>query len=70
MPDPKSLLAASAGAVEEFKMLSRAVPKAAPDFKGFITPEDSVKKQLEVLNRWTVEESGAYVSHLGNKQWL
>ncbi|KAJ7361039.1 hypothetical protein DFH08DRAFT_910972 [Mycena albidolilacea] len=58
------------GAVEEFKMLSRGVPKAAPDFKGFITPEDSVKKQLEVLNRWTVDESGAYVSHLGNKQWL
>ncbi|KAF7347321.1 NAD(P)-binding protein [Mycena venus] len=60
----------TAGELEEFKMLSKAVGKAAPDFKGPITPEESVKMQLELLNRWTVEETGAFVSHLGNKQWM
>jgi len=58
------------GAVEEFKMLSKGVAKAAPDFKGRITPEESVKMQLEVLNRWTVEETGAFVSHFGTKKML
>jgi hypothetical protein len=51
-------------------MLTKAVAKAAPDFKGPITPEESVRKQLEVLNRWTVEDTGAFISHLGNKQWI
>ncbi|KAF8204506.1 hypothetical protein K438DRAFT_1820020 [Mycena galopus ATCC 62051] len=59
-----------AGALEEFKMMVKSVAKVAPDFKGPITPEQSVKMQLEVLNRWPVEESGAFVSHSGNKQWM
>ncbi|KAJ7361040.1 hypothetical protein DFH08DRAFT_767764 [Mycena albidolilacea] len=54
----------------QFKMLTKAVAKAAPDFKGPITPEESVRRQLEVLNRWTVEDTGAFISHLGNKQWI
>ncbi|KAF7347284.1 NAD(P)-binding protein [Mycena venus] len=60
----------TAGALEEMKMLSKGIPKVAPHFKGPITPEESVKMQLEVFNRWTVEETGAFVSHFGNKQWL
>ncbi|KAJ6541828.1 hypothetical protein B0H19DRAFT_1174838 [Mycena capillaripes] len=55
---------------EEFKQLSKAIAKAAPDFKGPISPEQSVKMQIEVLNRWTVEQTGAFVSHFGTKQWL
>jgi len=55
---------------KEFEMLSKAVAKVAPDFKGPISPEESVKMQLEVFNRWTVEDTGAFVSHYGNKQWL
>ncbi|KAF8151829.1 hypothetical protein K438DRAFT_1910300 [Mycena galopus ATCC 62051] len=35
-----------------------------------VTTEESVKMQLEVINGWTVEESGAFVSHFGNKQWI
>jgi NAD(P)-dependent dehydrogenase (short-subunit alcohol dehydrogenase family) len=43
----------------------------APHFTGPITPEESVKKVLEVVERATVEEfGGAFVSHFGNKQWL
>lgn len=55
---------------EESQAMSRSFAKVAPDFKGPITPEQSVKMQLEVLNRWTVENTGAFVSHFGTKQWL
>ncbi|KAJ6541767.1 hypothetical protein B0H19DRAFT_1212872 [Mycena capillaripes] len=60
----------SAGALEEMRMLSESIPKVAPHFKGPITPEESVRMQLEVINKWTVEDTGAFVSHFGNKQWL
>ncbi|KAK7063737.1 NAD(P)-binding protein [Favolaschia claudopus] len=62
--------ATNPGIAAEMKMLAAGVPKIAPDFKGPITPEVSVKMQLEVFNRWTVEESGAFVSHMGNKVWI
>lgn len=43
---------------------------AYPDFAGAITPETSVKMQLEVIQRATVGDSGAFISHKGNKEWL
>ncbi|KAJ6541762.1 hypothetical protein B0H19DRAFT_1381357 [Mycena capillaripes] len=67
---PTAVSPRSAGAVEEYKMLFEAIPKVAPHFKGPITPEESVRMQLEVINRWTVKDTGAFVSHFGNKQWL
>jgi len=43
----------------------------APDFKGPITPEQSVEMCLKVVDNATVETyGGAFVSHFGNKQWL
>ncbi|KAJ6489672.1 hypothetical protein C8R47DRAFT_1274208 [Mycena vitilis] len=60
----------SAEAVEEMKMLGPAIAKVAPHFKGPDTTEKSVNMQLEVINRWTVQETGAFVSHFGNKQWI
>jgi hypothetical protein len=39
-------------------------------FEGPLTPEQSVKMQLEVINKVTVKDSGAFISHHGNKQWL
>ncbi|KAJ7143583.1 hypothetical protein C8R43DRAFT_1199124, partial [Mycena crocata] len=44
--------------------------RIAPDFKGPITPEESVRLQLEVIYKWKVEDTGAFVSHHGTKQWL
>ncbi|KAJ6450764.1 hypothetical protein C8R45DRAFT_1223983 [Mycena sanguinolenta] len=41
-----------------------------PDFKGLITAKQSVDMMLEVIHRWTVEETGQFVSHYGNKQWM
>ncbi|KAJ7146321.1 hypothetical protein C8R44DRAFT_757155 [Mycena epipterygia] len=60
---------ATAQEMEEHKMLGKAIAKIAPDFKGPITPQESVTMQLAVINRWTIEETGAFVSHFGNKQW-
>ena len=43
----------------------------APHMTGPLTPEESVKMQLEVVDKATVETmGGAFVSHFGNKQWL
>jgi len=43
----------------------------APHFRGPITPEESVTKVMEVVEKATVEkDGGAFVSHFGNKQWL
>jgi NAD(P)-dependent dehydrogenase (short-subunit alcohol dehydrogenase family) len=43
----------------------------APHFKGPITLEDSVRMQLEVIDKATVQTyGGEFVSHFGNKQWL
>ena len=40
----------------------------APDFKGPITAEESVKMCLKVIEGATVHtHGGAFVSHLGNK---
>ncbi|KAJ7665055.1 hypothetical protein DFH06DRAFT_1186491 [Mycena polygramma] len=60
----------TAKAVDELVMISKAIAKVAPDFKGPMPPEESVRMQLEVIYRWTVQETGAFVSHLGTKQWL
>lgn len=49
--------------IEKFKKLS-------PDFTGPITPETSVRMQLEVINLITVNDTGAFLSHKGNKEWL
>ncbi|PYH86357.1 NAD(P)-binding protein [Aspergillus uvarum CBS 121591] len=43
----------------------------APHFSGPMTMEKSVRRQLEVIENATVgTHGGAFVSHLGNKQWL
>ena len=45
--------------------------RAFPDWDGKpITPETSVRMMLDVIHRWERKDSGAFVSHYGNKQWL
>ncbi|KAJ7361144.1 hypothetical protein DFH08DRAFT_685244, partial [Mycena albidolilacea] len=61
--------ATSERTVAENTSLFKAITTNLPNFKGRITPEESVRLQLELLNRWTVEETGAFVSQHGNKQW-
>lgn len=43
----------------------------APHFKGPITPHESIKAMLSVIEKATVEEHGGQaISHFGNRQWL
>lgn len=43
----------------------------APHFTGPITPEESVKLCMQVVDEATVESMGGeFVSQFGNKQWL
>ncbi|KAB8227148.1 NAD(P)-binding protein [Aspergillus alliaceus] len=60
--------------VEEAEGRQKLVSKLktyAPHFTGPITMEESVRMQVEVIDKATVETSGGtFVSHFGNKQWL
>ncbi|KAG1813166.1 uncharacterized protein BJ212DRAFT_1447878 [Suillus subaureus] len=56
--------------LEQFKAMVEKFRKVYPDFTGPITPEASVRMQLEVINRITVNDTGAFISHKGNKEWL
>lgn len=45
--------------------------QAAPHWNGLpITPEVSVKYILKLIETASAKDNGAFVSHLGNKQWL
>ena len=56
--------------VEELSVMIEKFRILYPDFAGPITPEVSVQMQLEVINRVTVRDTGAFISHKGNKEWL
>lgn len=46
--------------------------KSAPEWKGAIMPEESVKAVVSVIEKASVEagDGGSFVSHYGNKEWL
>jgi hypothetical protein len=50
--------------------LTQAFRSYEPEFKGPITPEQSVKAQLKVIKNVSIKDTGAFLSHLGNKRWL
>ncbi|KAF7360633.1 NAD(P)-binding protein [Mycena venus] len=54
----------------KFEGMTNTMAQVAPGFKGRMTPQESVKLQLEVIYKWAVEDTGAFVSHHGNKEWL
>ena len=44
----------------------------SPHFKGPITPEESVRHVRAIWEKASIEGGygGAFISHLGNKQWV
>lgn len=52
--------------------MGAAFAEYAPHFTGPATPEDSIKNVLNIISTASVEtgHGGAFISHLGNKQWL
>ncbi|RDW73404.1 NAD(P)-binding Rossmann-fold containing protein [Coleophoma cylindrospora] len=58
---------------EEMKGLIVLIQKfqaVYPDFKGPITPAESVVAQKKVIEGITLEQTGSFLSHKGNKVWL
>ncbi|KAL7619787.1 hypothetical protein AAE478_010330 [Parahypoxylon ruwenzoriense] len=57
---------------KNFEKMAAKLQTYAPDFKGQITPEESVKLVLGVINNASVErgDGGSFVSQFGNKQWI
>lgn len=50
--------------------MTKQFQKYEPNFKGPITPAESVEKCLKVIDGITVKDSGAFLSHFGTKHWL
>ena len=59
-------------AVQEERVAFKAhLSKFYPDWNGKpLEPEESVRLQLQVLEKATIEDSGSFVSQYGNKQWV
>ncbi|KAJ5408966.1 Short-chain dehydrogenase/reductase SDR [Penicillium cosmopolitanum] len=57
---------------EKIAILVKKFVEYAPHFKRPITPKESVTAVLSVMNNASIEhgDGGAFLSHLGNKQWL
>jgi len=53
-------------------MMTMIAPIVAmyPSFKGPLDPAESVKHQREVIAKASIEQSGQFISHWGNKEWL
>lgn len=43
---------------------------AYPDFKGPSTAAESIAAQKKVIEGVTLEQTGFFLSHKGNKEWL
>ena len=58
--------------VEKAAVLVRKFVEYAPHFKRPLTPEESVTAVLSAMNKASIAngDGGAFISHLGNKQWL
>ncbi|KAL5484929.1 hypothetical protein ACEPAI_7571 [Sanghuangporus weigelae] len=56
--------------LKKFEAMVASFRKAYPDFTGPISPEQSVKAVLGVVDRATIEDTGAFISHKGNQEWL
>jgi hypothetical protein len=51
-------------------VMSKLFQVAKPNFQGPITPAESVIMQKKVIEDVTLEQSGSFLSHFGNKEWL
>ncbi|KAH8801731.1 hypothetical protein F5884DRAFT_807690 [Xylogone sp. PMI_703] len=60
-----------ANSPEAFQFMLASMQKLKPGITGWISPEESVKDQLAVINSFEASKSGAFVSHHGNNEdWV
>lgn len=64
-------LAATPEELEGSKAMVRNFQIGYPNWDGRpLTPERSVSMVLDVIKALNIEDTGAFVSHKGNKEWL
>jgi NAD(P)-dependent dehydrogenase (short-subunit alcohol dehydrogenase family) len=61
---------ATAEDIASFQRFLKAVQRTKPEWKGPMQPAESVPLQKKVLEKVTIDESGSFLSHLGNKVWV
>jgi NAD(P)-dependent dehydrogenase (short-subunit alcohol dehydrogenase family) len=62
--------AAPAEVMPRIGILMQEVLATNPEFNGLATPAESVTLQRKVIENITIKDSGAFLSHFGNKQWV
>jgi hypothetical protein len=63
-------LVATAEEMASFATMFEQFKAYSPTFNGPISPAESVKAQMKVIENATIKDSGAFVSHHGSKIWL
>ena len=56
--------------VKQYTAVVEGFKKFAPHWKGPLMPLESVELQKKVIDGLTIEDSGKFLSHWGNKEWL
>ncbi|KAJ9602200.1 hypothetical protein H2200_013320 [Cladophialophora chaetospira] len=62
-PPPQEML-------DAFQLMLSQFQKVKPDLAGPITPEESVRMQLDVIRDLDEKTSGTFVSHHGDQNWF
>ncbi|KAJ5306733.1 Short-chain dehydrogenase/reductase SDR [Penicillium antarcticum] len=65
-------IGAPPGNEDKVAVLVQKFAEYAPHFQRPLTPEESITAVLSVMNKASIEngDGGAFISHLGTKQWL
>lgn len=56
--------------MKAYNAVVQMLKKVYPHFERALTSEESVTAVLDVINKATMKDTGAFVSHKGNKEWL
>ena len=56
--------------VATYNAMVETFRQVKPDFERALTPQESVEAQLRVIDGVTVKDTGAFISHHGNNDWL
>lgn len=56
--------------IPRMKEMGAEFSRVYPHFNGPMSPAQSVPLQKKVIDNMTIEDSGAFLSHLGSKEWL
>ena len=51
-------------------ILFKSLQNEYPRFQGPISPTESVLMQKKVIESFTPEQTGSFISHYGTKEWL